>query len=209
MEAFFKKLRPIAAFIGLGCLAMFLILDLVANIGAIADGGSGSIMFAWTIELLLVGGLGFAFFAKRKELARALLVVLLAFYVVSISLGRDYSTYSVYADIDNNPLVAATPLLIPAAVFAFSALVLVLLGFALARIFARPLFGFITVGAMAAFVFFTLIAFLLAMIGMGKANADYGEVFQWHAFVGAVGELLFLPVAGLFGTLCYVVKVEE
>ena len=193
MEKFFSKIRPIAAFIGLGLLGLHLILLLVYMIGAGAEPLS---MIGWGVELLLAGALAFAFFAKKDALLKAVLVLLLAFVAVGYCLSGISALQ--WGGGDGGRVFA-----ILAMVSAIGALTLYLLKFVVPAVFDKPLFKLIILALVASIFVFGFIGSIFVFVEAGKAVADakkYGyEAKVWPQVIYCIDYCMIVPAAFLFG----------
>ena len=196
MEKFFSKIRPIAAFIGLGLLGTHLILLLVYLIGAQA-GFVGYLRF--TVELALVGALAFAYFAKKEELLKVTMGLLLAFFAVAMVLSGPNDL-----GLGGDPGMVFGILALVAAV---GALALFLLRFALPGVFDKPLFKLIILALVATVVLFSFICSIFVFVEAGKAAADAHangyEIRIWPQVIYCIDQLIVVPAAFLFGVFVY------
>ena len=197
MGKFFEKIRPIAAFIGLGLLGLHLILLLVYMIGS---GVNALSIVGWIVELLLVGTLAFAFFAKKDDLLKAVLVLLLAYFAVGVVLSGLNGLSFLGGD-------GGMVFTILAMVSAVAALALFLLRLAVPSVFDKPLFKLIILALVASIVVFGLIGSIFVFAECGKEFAEakeYGyDVKVWPWVIYTIDYCIVLPTAFLFCVLVY------
>ena len=203
MEKFFEKIRPIAAFIGLGLLGLHLILLLIYYIGA---GASPFAIVSWVVELALIGTLALAFFTKKEQLLKVVLVLLLAFYAVSLVLGGTNRL-----GLGEGGDVLGTLLMvfgILGMVSAIAALAVYLLRLALPETFDKPLFKMLVLALVASVVLFSFICSIFVFIEAGKtaaeivkAGGDAGRMFPTVMY--CIDQYIVLPTAFLIGVFVH------
>lgn len=197
MGKFFEKIRPVVAFIGLGLLGLHLILLLVYMIGS---GVNALSIVGWIVELLLVGTLAFAFFGKKADLLKVVLVLLLAFFGLGVVLSGLNGLSFLGGD-------GAMVFSILAMVSAIAALVLFLLRFAVPSVFDKPLFKLIILALVASIVLFGLIGSIFVFVECGKEFAEAQKngytIKVWPWVIYTIDYCIVLPAAFLFGVFVY------
>lgn len=206
MEKFFSKIRPLAAFIGLGLLGLHLILELVYEIGY----GVGAVeIICWIIGLLLAGVLVVAYFLKKEELFKVTLGLLLAFYGVGVAL---HGLSMLGATGGTGELV----FFILCLICAVAALALFLLRVAFPAIFDKPLFKLIMLALIASVVLFGFIGSIFIFVEAGQTYADGLKAYNqckkngydgcgyylpkvWPVVIATIDTCIVLPAAFLFG----------
>ena len=189
MEKFFSKIRPLAPIIGLGLLALHLIMLLIFFIGA----GVGVLQyFCWIAEVLLVGSLAFAYFTKRDQLLKVCLALLLAYHLVQLV----FVGTSVYggAVID---AVAIKLFNIFTFFISLAVLALFVLRYAIPNIFDKPLYKLILLAGVALATLMCIINCFIC-IGFGAAQGA-----AWTFYFLTLDQYLIVPAAFLFGVFVF------
>lgn len=197
MDKVISKLRRIAAFIGLCCLWAYLLFTFVSSVGQMAEGAGASSFIAWYIIVAFIGLLSFAFFVKKQELLKVLVILLLAYYAMRSVFGAA-----------NAFTFGAEGVLLAYQIFALFALLSLLAAFViflLQNVFPglkkHVVLRIITYALLGAHVFFSFVGWILYTIGIAE--------YAWYWVIEGIGTMLFIPAAFLFGYMYFNEEGED
>ena len=197
MDKIIRKLRPIAAFIGLCCLWAYLLFTLISSIGQLAEGAGAGSFIAWYIIVAFIGLLTFAFFAKKQDLINVLVVLLLAYYAMRSIFGAA-GAFTFGAE---GVLLAYQIFNLFAVLCLLAAFVLFLLQHIFPALRGNVVLKIITYGLLAGHVFFSFVGWILYTIGIAE--------YAWFWVIEGIGTMLFIPAAFLFGYMYFSVEGED
>ena len=200
MDKVISKLRRIAAFIGLCCLWAYLLFTFIAAIGQMAEGAGAGSFIAWYIIVAFIGLLSFAFFAKKQELLKILVILLLAYYAMRSVFGAA-AAFTFGAE---GVLLAYQIFNLFAVLCLLAAFVLFLLQSIFPSLKGHVVLRIITYALLGGHIFFLFVGWILYTIGM----AQYGE-YTWFMIIDGIGTMLFIPCAFLFGYMYFNEEGED
>ena len=197
MDKIIQKLRPIAAFIGICCLAAYLTFTFVGAIGQMAEGAGAGSFIGWYIVAAFVGLTIFAYFIKKKDLLNVLVILLLAYYAMrsifgagnaftfgAEGVGLAYQIFNMFA-----------------LLCLLAAFVLYLLQLIFPKLKNNLVIKIIIYGLLAGHVFFSFVGWILYTIYMAE--------YAWFWVVEGIGTMLFIPAAFLFGFMYFNEEGED
>lgn len=197
MEKLIKKLRPLAALIGICCLLAYLLFTFVAAIGQLAEGAGAGSFIGWYIIAAFIALVTVAFFLKKKELLNVLVILLLAYYAMrsifgvagAFTFGADgvglaYQIFNMFA-----------------VLCLLGAFVLYLLQLIFPKLKEMLVLKIIIYALLAAHVFFSFVGWILYTV--------YVAEYAWFWVIDGIGTMLFIPAAFLFGFMYYNEEGED
>ena len=200
MDKIIRKLRPIAAFVGLCCLWAYLLFSFIAAIGQMAEGAGAGSFIAWYIIVAFIGLLSVAYFIKKQQLLNVLVVLLLAYYAMRSIFGAaaafNFGAEGVLLAYQIFNLFAVLCLLAAFVLFLLQNIFPSLKGHAVLRI--------ITYALLAGHMFFLFVGWILYTVGM----AQYAE-YTWYLILDGIGTMLFIPAAFMFGYMYFNEEGED
>ena len=196
MDKIIQKLRPIAAFIALGCLWSYLLFSLIYGIGILAEGGGAGSFIGWYIIAAFIGLVSFAFFVKKKELLNVLVVLLLAYYAMraifespaAFSFGGEEGVGVAYKIFN---LFGVLCLL--------GAFVLYLLQLVFPKLKNNLVIRIIIYALLASHALFLFVGWFLYIF----RSVDWYGDYSWMFIINGIGTMLFIPAAFLFGFIYF------
>lgn len=202
MDKIIKKLRPLAAFLALGCLWGYLLFSLIYGIGFLAEGGGAGQFIGWFIIAAFIGLVSFAYFVKKKDLLNVLVVLLLAYYAMraifgspaAFSFGGEEGVGVAYKIFD---LFGALCLL--------GAFVLYLLQLIFQKLKNNLVIRIIIYGLLAGHVVFLFVGWILYIF----RSVDYYGNYSWMFIINGIGTMLLIPAAFLFGFMYFNEEGED
>ena len=197
MDKIISKLRRIAAFIGLCCLWAYLLFTFVAAIGQMAEGAGASSFIAWYIIVAFIGLLSFAFFAKKQELLKVLVILLLAYYAMRSIFGAA----GAFAFGAEGVLLAYQIFALFALLSLLAAFVIFLLQNVFPGLKKHVVLRIVTYALLGAHVFFSFVGWILYTIGIAE--------YAWFWVIEGIGTMLFIPAAFLFGYMYFNEEGED
>ena len=197
MDKIIKKLRPLAAFLGLACLWAYLAFTFIGSVGQLAEGGGAASFIEWYIVVAFIGLLTFMYFIKRKEIVNVLLVLLLAYYAMRTIFGA-----ANYFSFGADGVLLAYQII---DLFAFLSLLGAFVLFLLTKVFPglqqKVVIKIVIYALLAAHVFFSFVGFILYSIGIAQ--------YAWYWVISGIGTMLFVPAAFLFGFMFFNEEGED
>lgn len=197
MDKIIQKLRPLAAFIGICCLMAYLTFTFIAAVGQMAEGAGAGSFIGWYIIAAFIGLTVFAFFIKKKELLKVLVILLLSYYAMrsifgagnaftfgAEGVGLAYQIFNMFA-----------------LLCLLAAFVLYLLQLIFPKLKSALVIRIIIYALLAAHVFFSFVGWILYTV--------YIAEYAWFWVIDGIGTMLFIPAAFLFGFMYFNEEGED